>query len=840
MPKPLKMLREALLRWLSRLADRLPIKVEGNPSMPKRALAFILLTATSGAALLIAQVMHWHSQDGLRFFCYLLVALLASGLKVQLPGIDGTMSVNFLFILIGILELSVPETLVIGCASGLVQCLWNTRIAPAPVKVTFNVFSMMAPAIALSAFAYHRLAPVLHNSVPLLLIAAACAYFLTNTIPVAIVISLTEGKSFRKIWAECYFWSFPYYLVGAGIAGLVSALNRWVGWQTSLLVLPIMYWIYRSYRLYLGRLEDEKRHVEEMAGLHLRTIEALALAIEAKDHTTHDHLQRVRVYALEIAKDLELNAAEIEALRAAALLHDIGKLAVPEHIINKPGRLTPEEFEKMKIHPVVGAEILKHVGFPYPVVPIVRSHHEKWDGSGYPDGLKGLEIPIGARILSAVDCLDALASDRQYRRALPLDQAMDHVARAAGIEFDPRVVDVLKRRYIELERMAQSTSTDPMQARLSTDVKIERGLEPSAGFEQTAPAASVSDSESFLTSIAAARQEAQTLFELSHDLGNSLSLDETLSVLSVRLKRLVPYDSVAIYVIRGDKLVPQYVSGDNFRLFSALEIPMGQGLSGWVAQNHKPIVNGNPSVEPGYLNDDTKFSTLRSALAVPLEGVTGAVGVLALYKAERDFFTTDHLRVLLAIASKVGICIENALKYQQAESSATTDFLTGLPNARSLFLHLDRELARCKRNNTPLAVMVCDLDGFKQINDRFGHLEGNKVLRLFADFTKAVCREYDYVARMGGDEFVIVAPGLTARAAEEKSAHLLSLAREAGRQVCGQDFLSLSIGCAFYPESGCDAEQLLTEADRRMYILKQAHHEHAARMQGVPAPAGVN
>jgi len=214
--------------------------------------------------------------------------------------------------------------------------------------------------------------------------------------------------------------------------------------------------------------------------------------------------------------------------------------------------------------------------------------------------------------------------------------------------------------------------------------------------------------------------------------------------------------------------------------------------------------------------------------------------VLALYKAERDFFTTDHLRVLLAIASKVGICIENALKYQQAESSATTDFLTGLPNARSLFLHLDRELARCKRNNTPLAVMVCDLDGFKQINDRFGHLEGNKVLRLFADFTKAVCREYDYVARMGGDEFVIVAPGLTARAAEEKSAHLLSLAREAGRQVCGQDFLSLSIGCAFYPESGCDAEQLLTEADRRMYILKQAHHEHAARMQGVPAPAGVN
>ena len=842
MPKETSTLTDRLFNGLKLWAARLPAWGGGEaqgPPMPRAASAFIFLTASLGAAIVGYGLLHWQSADSLRFVCYLLVALLASQLKVVLPGVDGTMSVNFLFILIGILELSLAETLVIGCLSALVQCVRNAKHGPRLLKILFNVFSMMAPAIGLSAFVYHRLAPTLRNSVPLLLIAAACAYFLTNTVPVAIVISLTEGKPFRKIWAECYFWSFPYYLVGAAIAGLVSALNHWIGWQASLFVLPIMYWIYRSYRLYLGRLEDEKRHVEEMAGLHLRTIEALALAIEAKDHTTHDHLQRVRVYAIEIAKDLELAEGDVEALRAAALLHDIGKLAVPEHIINKPGRLTPEEFEKMKIHPVVGAEILKHVNFPYPVVPIVRSHHEKWNGTGYPDGLKGEEIPIGARILAAVDCLDALASDRQYRRALPLDQAMDHVARAAGTEFDPRVVEVLKRRYIELERLAQNTSEEPLEPRLA-DVKVERGLEPSAGFEQSAPAASTADSESFLASIAAARQEAQTLFELSHDLGNSLSLDETLSLLTVRLKKLVPYDSVAIYICRGTNLLPQYVSGDNFRLFSALEIPMGEGVSGWVAQNHKPIINGNPSVEPGYLNDETKFSTLRSALAVPLEGVAGGVGVLSLYKAERDFFTTDHLRVLLAIASKVGICIENALKYQQAESSATTDYLTGLPNARSLFLHLDRELARCKRTNTPLAVMVCDLDGFKQVNDRFGHLEGNKVLRLFAESAKTVCREYDYIARMGGDEFVIVVPGLTAKAAEEKGAHLLSLAREAGRQVCGHDFLSLSLGCAFYPENGSDADQLLAEADRRMYIIKQANHERAGRPRSPASPAPVS
>ena len=263
------------------------------------------------------------------------------------------------------------------------------------------------------------------------------------------------------------------------------------------------------------------------------------------------------------------------------------------------------------------------------------------------------------------------------------------------------------------------------------------------------------------------------------------------------------------------------MNGDNYRLFASLRIPVGQGLSGWVAQNRKPIVNGNPSVEPGYLNDPTKFTTLRSALALPLEGVAGVIGVLALYRSDRDAFTSDHLRILLAVTGKMALAIENALKFQQAESSAVTDYLTGLPNARSLFLQLDRELARCKRDNSSLAVMVCDLDGFKKINDRFGHLEGNRVLRLFAQALKDTCREYDYVARMGGDEFVVIAPGLTAEAANKKAEQMRPLAQQAGFEVCQEDLLSLSVGQAVYLEDGTDAEQLLAEADRRMYLEKQ-------------------
>ena len=787
--------------------------------MDASARFFIAVVVLCGTIVLTYTVLHGVSRDPLKFISYLVIALVASRLKVNLPGITGTMSVNFLFLLLGVLELSFSETMALGCAAVVVQCI--DRELPAPIQVAFNVCST-ALAIAATFAAYRY--PLLHRVVgnpSTLLFLAACVYFVANTVPVALVISLTERRSLTKIWTECYFWSFPYYLVGAGVAGMMNWLHSFTGWQTSLLILPIVYLIYRSYRLYLGKLEDEKRHVEEIADLHMRTIEALALAIEAKDQTTHDHLQRVRIYALEVAKELQVSPEERDALQAAALLHDIGKLAIPEHIISKPGRLTPEEFEKMKIHPVVGAEILERVRFPYPVVPIVRAHHEKWDGSGYPLGLKGNQIPIGARILAAVDFLDALASDRQYRRALPLEEAMSRMEEESGKSFDPKVVSVLQRRYVELEQLVRERIESLGLAKLSTEVKVDRGAEPAAGFATANKTQQFPDG-SFLTSIAAARMEAQTLFELSQDLGASLSLGETLSVFSVKLRALAPYDAIAIYVRHGEELVPEYVNGDNFRLFASLRIPIGQGLSGWVAQNLKPILNGNPSVEPGYLNDASKYSTLSSALAVPLEGLQGVVGVVALYHADKDFFTSDHLRILLAVSSKMALAIENALKYEQAESSATTDYLTGLPNARSLFLQLDRELARCKRDNTNLTVMVSDMDGFKQINDRFGHLEGNRVLRLFAHSLKETSREYDYVARMGGDEFVVIAPGLTPEASARKAEQMRELVHQVGIEVCREDILSLSVGKSVYPEDGLDAEKLLTEADRRMYLQKQS------------------
>ncbi len=627
------------------------------------ARVYIAVMVIAALACFIPAMVLWEPTNLAKFACYLIAALLASVLKVSLPDIEGTMSMNFLLTILCILDLGLAQTLMIGVLKTLAQFYWKPTRRLKHIQLIFNL-SQVTVCCAAAYGAYKLvLNHVFHGSLPLALLAAAITHFVFNTAAMSIIIGLTEEKLIRKVWTEIYLWTFPYYMVGAAIAGFVSFIGGRIGWQAALLVLAPIYLTYRSSRLYLGKLEAEKLHAEKVSHLHLRTIEALALAIEAKDQTTGEHLQRVRVYAIELARELGLTEDESEALQAASVLHDIGKLAVPEHIIAKPGKLTPEEFEKMKIHPIVGAEILEQVDFPYPVVPIVRAHHEKWDGSGYPYGLKGEAIPIGARILSAVDCLDALASDRQYRKALPLDEAMAKVVSESGVSFDPRVVEILKLRYVELEKLAheQPLQTPP---KLSTDIKVERGLAPDAGFAETEtpPAHSLELKRDSRTLIAAAQKQVEALSQFAEKLGGSLSFEDLIALLGTRMKRFIPHDSMAVYVIKEKVLIPVFVSGDNFRLFSSLKIPIGEGLSGWVAENCKAILNGNPSVEPGYLNDTTKYSTLRSSLAVPLQGKSGVIAVLALYRADQDAFASDDLSLLQVMCSGLGSAAESALR----------------------------------------------------------------------------------------------------------------------------------------------------------------------------------
>jgi putative nucleotidyltransferase with HDIG domain len=627
------------------------------------AKAYIALVIAAGACSLAHGLWTWSSADYARYLSYCIITLVASGMKVSLPSVTGTMSMGFVFALIGISEFSLGETLVAGCLGAVLQSLFYAKVRPKPVQLLFSVASL-ACAIQ-TAYGIHHLPNVQSG------LLTATTLFLTNTFLISAVIALTERKNLWAVWSD-YFWSFPNYLVGAAAAWVVGVSGRLIGWQPSLLLMPILYVVYRSHRMYVGRLEEartraeqERVHAEEVAALHRRTIETLALAIEAKDQTTHDHLERVETYAVEVGKELGLSESELEALRAAALLHDIGKLAVPEYIISKPGRLTRAEFEKMKTHTIVGAEIVERIRFPYSVAPLVRGHHERWNGTGYPDGLAGERIPIGARILAAVDCLDALASDRQYRRALPFGEAIRIIESEAGKSFDPRVVEILARRGAELQRMVDGGNRIE---RLGTNIKVARGDAPATGFEKTATPAhsgnqqATRDLSNLVDSIEVVGKRSETLARLIHTIGLCGERDAAFAAIRSALHDVIACEVLVIYLRSGDFLTPVWVFGNDFRLFASLEIPVGGGLSGWVAENGRAIVNGNPSVEPGYLNDPSKFSVLRSALAVPLISTNGITGVLSVYAMGRDAFTTTDLAALTSVGSALARALERSAR----------------------------------------------------------------------------------------------------------------------------------------------------------------------------------
>jgi diguanylate cyclase (GGDEF)-like protein/putative nucleotidyltransferase with HDIG domain len=628
--------------------------------------------------------------------------------------------------------------------------------------------------------------------------AAACfaGYHVTSA-----VLHLLAGRfDFRRL-PRVPFWTLPYYLLAGALTGLYTTKQATLGWQTGLVSLPLVFLLYHAYRVHLARVQSQRRHADSMSGLLMRTIETLALAIGSRDHGMESHLRRVQVYAREIGHALKLTAPEMQALDAASLLHDIGKLAVPDHIISKPGRLTAEEFEKMKIHPIVGAEILSRVKFPFPVVPYVRHHHERWDGTGYPDGLKGEEIPIGARILAVVDTLDALASDRQYRRALPLTEAVDYIAKEAGRSFDPRIAQVLQTRYREFESVANQ--------------ELERTRERETSGVR--PGVSRHRFSEVVNSISAASGEVRVLFELTREIGNSLDLNQTFNLLPAMLKQLIPCPALVIYLKRRDMLHPRHVHGPNVPLSGLPDLLLGSGASAIALTKGSAVVNGHPLDECPSGPARPFFEQFRSALAVPLIGTDSVIGALTLYHHDADAFSRDTLRKVEALAPKLSQAIENGIRFEQAEDRATSDHLTGLPNAHSLFLHLERELVLARYANTPLGVAVCDLNGFKMVNDTLGHLAGNQLLQAVAAGLKDHCREYDFVARMGGDEFVVILSGAQPPVVRARVRQMRAVIEQAAQRTCPGSSVRASFGTAVYPADGDTADQLLAVADREMF-----------------------
>lgn len=612
--------------------------------MSSAGATYLAVVICAGVAVIVRSAS-WIAQGAPAPEWYILAALtlLTGSFTVKVPSLTARISVSETFVF--------TSTLLFGVEAGTITVLLDTLIISFWLRASSRslrqvVFNLTAPAVAMwiSSVAFFALAGiepggVRANNLGQLIVpmfAFALLYFLINTWLVAGAISCEQHASASEIW----FQNFPgvsiNYFVGASIALLLVAYTPQINLTVLSIIIPLLLISYLTFRTSMGRLEDATRHVTQLNDLYISAIETLAMAVDAKDQITHGHIRRVQVYAIELAKRLGVkDERQLLAIEAAALLHDMGKLAIPEHILNKPGKLTAGEFEKMKRHADIGADLLSSIPFPYPVVPIVRHHHENWDGTGYPNRIAGTDIPLGARILSVVDCFDALTSDRPYRPRLSDDEAFQILRDRRGAMYDPLIVDSFLSAYREISPAAVKAG------------QLAKSLVPTA-VESSAEA-------TFLGEIRGEAAEMTTLAEARRQLSRAQGTQDALEIVSQAARMHTPATVIAVYtyIAQNDVLRCTHAAGDPDALLIGLEIQTGERTTGWCCAHQQTILNSAASLDLGARGERFR-PWLRSTLATPIMGHAGLAGVLTLYSTlsqpytERDHYFAEQLAALLS------------------------------------------------------------------------------------------------------------------------------------------------------------------------------------------------
>lgn len=554
------------------------------------------------------------------------LTLVSGSANLRLTAVSATISVSETFVFTCVILFGasagtmtvVVEAVVLSLSlrrrrrSPLYRSLFNIAAPALSIWVAANLFFWLAGKPPLATYA----GTVRLIDVAIPLVVFTLVYFLLNSWLIAFAISLAERVSAFGVWRDNLLWLLLNYLGGASVAALLVGYRGTFDVALLLVIAPILLVLHFTMRTVLGRVEDANQHLARMNNLYLSTIETLATAIDAKDQVTHGHIRRVQYFATGLAREIGIeDEAQIRAIEAAALLHDMGKLAVPDHILNKPGPLTPAEFVQMKRHAEVGAEILSAIKFPYPVVPIVRHHHEHWDGSGYPDGLKGTEIPIGARILSVVDCFDALTSDRPYRVKLDDGAAFRILSERRGNMYDPLVVDTFLSSYASLAVAAQSFESEAGTPALSAIAESGAQLPPDSIRAYSRPSCEDTKQGTSITRVAA----------------DAISKADECTVVLFRRSE------------DEDGLVASAAVGVAHSFFAGRTASMTERVVGWVAANGTSIHNADARL------DGSALRYLGTCTAIPVRENGSVAGVLAVYTYGGRVLTqeeTSRLEVL--------------------------------------------------------------------------------------------------------------------------------------------------------------------------------------------------
>ena len=613
---------------------------------------YLRAVPTVGALILIGSLADVYRHPP-RLPWLLLTALTAvtSAYTIRIPGLVVRLSVSEPLVFLSTLLFGPAAGTITAAVDGLVMSL---RLAPrlrTPHRILFNVGGL---AICLwpSAQLYFYLSGIdgrrpsygpIETFVGPLYLFAACV-FLSNSWLVAIAHAIERHVSALSIWVKQFLWLSASYLASAAIAAILVVLTNTIDLALIGLLLPLVIVSFLVIKTTLGRLDDANRHLVEVNSLHLSTIETLAMAIDAKDQVTHGHIRRVQRQAVGLATALGIrDDRQLRAIEAAALLHDMGKLAVPEFILNKPGKLTTSEFDVMKTHAAVGADILSSIQFPYPVVPIVRHHHENWDGSGYPDGMRGANIPIGARILSVVDCYDALTSDRPYRPAMTPEQAVDILSQRRGKMYDPLVVDAFVQAHAGLCFDAEPAPVPAALLAGQQEISLSDLELPDALPPEVAPLESLR-----LLACLSPFPAAPPLRSVCLQLVNGL-------------RSMATFDTAAMFVVDDDSsdAAAIFVDGSGALALQNSRIPVGDQLTGWVAAHRTAVWNSDAALDLATAASSTKL-VLGSSM--PLVAGNTLVGALTLYGQSGQEITLGQRRTLESLLPTISESLSDALQ----------------------------------------------------------------------------------------------------------------------------------------------------------------------------------
>ena len=752
----------------------------------------------------------------------LIISVIISQHQIRLPRTRITFSAKEMVILWG--------TIWLGVAGGvlLAASVYLTRFNGAPKNkqrwiftTSLNIFASFIAAkifyltlTGLTGFSGTTLADtrIGFGSLILAMSLTALAHYVSTFVLTSIFIVLEKDQRISDQLEENFVSMVVGYILGVSATVLFHLAFLTFELPFGLVILVVSIVGHSAYTIHVKSLDQKTKEIKEASRIHLATVEALATAIDARDQVGLGHVRRTQIFAIGVGEILNLPEDDICALRTGALLHDIGKLAVPDHILNKPGRLTSAEMEKMKIHATVGASILAKVGFTYPVVPTVKYHHEMWDGTGYPEGRIGEDIPLTARILAVADAYDTLRSARPFRSAIPREEARKSLLNGSGTRFDPKIVDVFLRNLRRLEEDIEAEGLS-----YNEDSKNEFSY-----------FSNETEDHGYIQQIKRANREVFTLYELARDFSSSLNLDETLSLFVKKIGELIPYDTCVVYLMDNSQETAKavYVEGKNSSELKNKRIQAGEGATGFVLKKRQPIHEIEPELD--FMFDNVDFSQDYTAMvSLPLIAEEHLIGAVSLYSCDLNSYEEEHLRLLETISRIAADVISKSLEYTATETRALTDPMTNLPNARSLHIQFEKEVARANRNGNEFQVLMLDLDGFKAVNDTFGHKIGDDMLRQIAEVLRGQLRDYDFLARYAGDEFVAIVPETNGEAVRElcsrmeKAVKEIAVPTEDGKTAK----VGISIGAASFPKQGETLDQILVAADKEMYSVKALHKQ---------------